>query len=51
MNESPDAAQPLQLEMAQKRKVELRNWLQQRLNAGLISKQEMHSRLAIIEAN
>ena len=40
VNESPEAVKPLQDEMAQKRKGELKSWLQQRLNAGLISNKE-----------
>ena len=37
--------------MAQQRKQEILAWLRQRFNAGLISKQEMQSRIEQIEAN
>ena len=45
INEAVDAGQPIRDTMSQQRKQELLGWLRQRLNAGLISKQEMQSRI------
>ena len=39
--QDPNAAQPMRFAMAQQRKSELLQWLRQRLNEALISKQEM----------
>ena len=47
----PEADQPIRDTMSQQRKQEIIAWLKQRQNAGLISKQEMHSRLKQIDDN
>ena len=51
VNEAVDAGQPVRDMMAMQRKMEILSWLRQRLNGGLISKQEMQSRIEQLEAN
>ena len=45
INQMPNAARPLHEAMAEKRKGDLQTWLNSRLNAGLISKVDMQSRM------